>query len=104
MGPKFWVQALKLIYSGSTTSNHFKMGLFVHLGQIEDILGSFEDGRKSDRVLWIFLGNPGVEIELPWSTKTPRKQLLEQLETEMTPFWKARIIGNPKKSFLVKQS
>ena len=80
------------------------MGLFAHLGSMGDILGSFEDGRKCGRELRISLVNPGDKMELPWSTKKNRNQLLEQLETKMSPFWKASTIGNPKNAFLAKNS
>ena len=65
---------------------------------------SFEDGPKFNRKPGISLVYPGDEIELPWSTKTPINQLLEQLEGKVSPFWNANTIGNPKNAFLARNT
>ena len=69
-----------------------------------DLQGSFEDGPKFNRKHGISLVNPGDEIELPWSTKKPINQLLEQLEAKVSPFWSANTIGNPQNAFLTRNT
>ena len=44
------------------------------------------------------------EMKLPLSTKKPTRQLLEQLETQLSRFWEATTLGNPKNAILAKKS